>query len=198
MTGHIIAMPRSNVREKLLSTGYRLLFGQGFNATSVQDITEAAGVPKGSFYNHFESKEALAAEAVPFYLEEMISKVQVDDAALPSLERLRKHFQKFAELAYNDELAKGCLLGNFSAELSNQSQVIRQRVADAFDQWTQNLAVDVARAQSAGNVSKDLPPEQLAAALIEAWEGALLLAKAQKDRTPLDRFLNITFPKILS
>ena len=193
-----MTMPRNNVREKLLSSGYHLLFRHGFNATSVQDITEAAGVPKGSFYNHFESKEALATEAVPYYLEEFVSKVQVDDAALPPLERLRQHFQNFADLAYGDQLAKGCLLGNFSAELSNQSQIIRQRVADAFDQWTRNLAADVARAQSAGTVSKDLPPEQLAAALIEAWEGALLRAKVQQDRAPLDRFLNVTFPKILS
>src|SRR5204862_8188502 len=62
-------VPRSSVREELLSAGLETLHRRGFNATSVQDITDAAGAPKGSFYNHFESKEALAAEAVRRYRE---------------------------------------------------------------------------------------------------------------------------------
>src|SRR5262245_47686514 len=68
MTGHIRAV-KPNVREQLLDTGLQILHERGFNATSVQDITEAAGVPKGSFYNHFESKEDLGAEVVLRYLE---------------------------------------------------------------------------------------------------------------------------------
>lgn len=197
MTGHIIGMPRDAVREKLLATGYRLLFRRGFNATSVQDITEAAGVPKGSFYNHFQSKEGLAAEAVRYYMDEMASTAGVYDPTLPPLEKLRKHFEKFAEIAERNEM-EGCLLGNFSAELSNQSSLVRERVVDAFERWTANVAADVARAQSIGAVSNDLSPEELAASLIDAFEGALLRAKAQKNRAPLDRFLNITFPKLVA
>ena len=60
MTGHIRVV-KPNVREQLLETGLQVLHERGFNATSVQDITEAAGVPKGSFYNHFESEEDLGA-----------------------------------------------------------------------------------------------------------------------------------------
>jgi TetR/AcrR family transcriptional repressor of nem operon len=191
-------MPRTTTREKLLSTGYRLLLRRGFNATSVQDITEAARVPKGSFYNHFDSKESLAAEAVRCYMDDLASRGSVDDAALPPLEKLRKHFEDLAGVADKDRLVGGCLLGNFSAELSNQSEVVRQRVADAFDGWAQSLATDVASAQRAGTVSKELSPDELAASLVDAWQGALLRAKAQKDRAPLDRFLSVTFPKILT
>jgi len=61
-------MSKPNVREQILTTGLALLHGRGFNATSVQDITEAAGVPKGSFYNHFASKEALGLEVVQRYV----------------------------------------------------------------------------------------------------------------------------------
>src|SRR5262249_43060960 len=63
------AMPRPSLREQLLTAGLEVLHQKGFNATSVQDITDAAGAPKGSFYNHFESKEALALEALRLYLE---------------------------------------------------------------------------------------------------------------------------------
>ncbi len=60
-------MPRPNVREKIVDAGLRVLIEKGFNGCGVQDITAAAGVPKGSFYNHFESKEALGAEVVERY-----------------------------------------------------------------------------------------------------------------------------------
>src|SRR5262249_24318548 len=68
-TGHIPGVPRPGLREQLLAAGLATFHERGFNATSVQDITDAAGAPKGSFYNHFESKEALAAEAVRRYAE---------------------------------------------------------------------------------------------------------------------------------
>jgi TetR/AcrR family transcriptional repressor of nem operon len=57
-------MAKPNLREEILTAGLATLHGRGFNATSVQDITEAAGVPKGSFYNHFASKEDLGAAVV--------------------------------------------------------------------------------------------------------------------------------------
>jgi len=90
-----MAMARLNVREQLLSVGLDTLHRKGFNATSVQDITEAAGVPKGSFYNHFESKEALGAEAVVKYRETSETwkalRALRDTKAAP-LTRLRKYF----------------------------------------------------------------------------------------------------------
>jgi AcrR family transcriptional regulator len=60
-------MARPNVRQKIVDAGLKILIERGFNGSGVQDITDAAGVPKGSFYNHFESKEALGAEVLKRY-----------------------------------------------------------------------------------------------------------------------------------
>ena len=60
-------MSKPNVREQLIEAGLKTLLGQGFNGSGVQDVADAARVPKGSFYNHFESKEAFAAEALERY-----------------------------------------------------------------------------------------------------------------------------------
>src|SRR5438128_7137702 len=113
-TGHIVSMARVNVREQLLSAGLDTLHRGGFNATSVQDITEAAGVPKGSFYNHFESKEALGAEAVVKYRETSEAwkalRALGDTKAAP-LTRLRKYFESATERALKAESWSGCLLG---------------------------------------------------------------------------------------
>ena len=99
MTGHIGGM-KPNVRDQLLDTGLQLLHERGFNATSVQDITEAAGVPKGSFYNHFESKEDLGAEVVLRYLESSNeTQAVLRDPELSPHARLRKYFEGLVRVA---------------------------------------------------------------------------------------------------
>jgi len=191
-------MARINVHEQLLSAGLNTLHRRGFNATSVQDITEAAGVPKGSFYNHFESKEALGAEVVLRYFEKSEARKRLRDTSVAPLTRLRKYFECVNESALKAEFSSGCLLGNFGSELSNQSPLIRERIAAAFAAWSDEFALVIGEAQRAGAVSKDLPPKALAAFVINAWEGAMLRAKIEKDYGPLQLFLKVAFSKILT
>src|SRR6266550_4218643 len=163
-------MPRPSVREELLSAGLETLHRRGFNATSVQDITDAAGAPKGSFYNHFESKEALAAEAVRRYREKGRVRLSIlQDEKLPPLRRLRKYFESLNQAVVEAGFSAGCLLGNFGAELSTQSALVREQVRKAF-----------------------------AGFVVHAWEGAMVRAKVEKGREPLDLFLKVTFSKILA
>src|SRR5213594_1016327 len=122
-------MPQKNLREQLLSAGVATLHRRGFNATSVQDITDAAGSPKGSFYNHFESKEALAAEAVRKYEERIAAGLNIlKDGKLAPLRRLRKYFESLNQAAIEAKFSAGCLLGKFGAELSGQSPMVCKRV----------------------------------------------------------------------
>ena len=190
-------MPRKNVRDELLAAGLATLHRLGFNATSVQDITEAAGVPKGSFYNHFESKEALGAEAVRAYLERGAARLDaLRDPNVPALLRLRQYFVDLNDLFGQGGSTSGCLLGNFGAELSDQSPLIRERVAEAFEVQAGALAVAIAEAQKAGEISSDIPPKSLASFLINSWQGAVMRAKVEQDRAPLDLFLNVTFAQL--
>ncbi len=194
-------MARPNVREKLLSAGLDTLRRRGFNATSVEDITQAAGVPKGSFYNHFESKEALGAEAVRKYREESESWKAMRvlrDTKMAPLARLRKYFESITERVLKAEPWSGCLLGNFACELSDQSPMIRGQVAAAFAAWSDDVALVIGEAQRAGEISKNFPPTALATFVINAWEGAALRVRADQDRAPLQVFLKVTFSKILA
>ena len=75
----------------------KLFIERGFSACSVQDITEAAGVPKGSFYNHFKSKEALAAEILTQYGEGNTDRSILTNPDVPALIRLKKHFAALNE-----------------------------------------------------------------------------------------------------
>jgi TetR/AcrR family transcriptional repressor of nem operon len=193
-----MAMAKPNVREQLLAAGLDTLHRGGFNATSVQDITEAAGVPKGSFYNHFESKETLGAEVVLRYVENTeAQRAILRETKLAPLARLRKHFERLNQDVARNNYSYGCLLGNFGTELSEQSPLIREQVAKAFVGWSDLIAKVIAEAQTAGAVTKELSPKVLAAFLVSAWEGALMRAKVDKSRAPLDAFLSVGFAKVL-
>jgi TetR/AcrR family transcriptional repressor of nem operon len=191
-------MARHNVREQIVEAGLKTLLKKGFNACGVRDITDAAGVPTGSFYNHFASKEALGAEIVERYGRENPRRKDLRDKALPPLERLRRHFaglnQMYAELGYG----RGCLLGNFSAELADQSPLIRERLAALSASWTKDIEDAVRGAQADHSISSMTDPADLAACLLDAYEGALLRARVEKSGAPLERFITVAFARLLA
>ena len=193
----LAAMPKPNLREDILTAGLAALHSRGFNATSVQDITEAAGVPKGSFYNHFESKEALGAEIVDRYGRNNPRRTALSDTSLLPLPRLRAHFERLNESFASESLGRRCLLGNFSAELAGQSQLIRERLAHLYVSWSTDIATVIAEAQADGSISTKTPAADLAAFLLDAYEGALLRARVEKSGRAFDRFMTVAFTQIL-
>jgi TetR/AcrR family transcriptional repressor of nem operon len=175
------------------------LHRQGFNGTAVQDITDAAGVPKGSFYNHFESKEALALEVIDRYTEEQIRRMAVlSDESIPPVERLRRYFTSLAAIHPGQNYERGCLIGNFSSELADQSRLIRDRLSATFAGWSRAIEACVRDGQKAGEISWDGDPGVLAAFLLNSYEGAVLRMKVEKDGTPLDDFLTVVFSRVLT
>ena len=191
-------MPRPNTKEQLIVAGLNALLEKGFNGVGVQEITEQAGVPKGSFYNHFESKEALGAEIVERYGLNSTRRAILRDKTVPPLQRLRTHFETLNASFVKSKFERGCLLGNFSAELANQSPVIRESLLTLFERWTKDLEVAIADAQSEGTVSSDRDAGDIAAFLLDAYEGTLLRARVQRDRAPFDRFMKLAFDRILT
>jgi TetR/AcrR family transcriptional repressor of nem operon len=190
-------MPQRNLKEQLVEGGSRVLFEKGFHASSVNDIVAAAGVPKGSFYNHFESKEALALEVVARYgASYPLDALRGGEG--PPLERLRRHFELIVERTAERGVGLGCLLGNFSTELAGHSSVIGEYVAGAMDQWSDAVATALTQAQAAGDLDPAHDAETLGAYLVNAYEGAVARAKVSDDRAPLDAFVTITFETLLA
>lgn len=195
MTGHIMtAMKTPTVREKLLQAGLDQFHKAGFNGSSVEDITDLAGVPKGSFYNHFESKEDLAAEVVDRYCE-LGPSALLGDTGVSPVKRLKRYFAALSER--ESGYKRGCLLGNFSSELADHSEAVRRRLETAFDAWVKLVASVIKEAQGAGEVDSKLKPEQLASVLLSTFEGALLRARAANDPKALKEFLGIGFSRLI-
>jgi len=134
-----------NTRNAILEAGTRLFIERGYTACSVQDITEAAGVPKGSFYNHFKSKEALAAEIVTEYGKGSTDRSILTDPEVPALTRLEKHFAALNE--YFSRCNDGCLVGKFMAEVSDDTPQIRARLLGVLSLWSEQISSTIATGQ---------------------------------------------------
>ena len=191
-------MPRPNTREQIVQAGLKCLLERGFNGVGVQDITTEAGVPKGSFYNHFDSKEALGAEIVERYGANSTRREILTDTSIAPLERLRRHFERLNAVFTDAKFERGCILGNFSAELSGQSDLIRAGLRDLYGRWTADLESAVRDAQERGDVTNRTAAADIAAFLLDAYEGALLRARVERTSRPFERFMQLAFGQILT
>ncbi|OMC21461.1 TetR/AcrR family transcriptional regulator [Mycobacterium colombiense] len=191
--------PNPDVPRRLLAAGLDLVHARGFAASGVKDITDAAGVPKGSFYAYFPSKEAFAAAILEHYWADIEARlVPILGADGPARERITRFFHALADEHETGNFLLGCLVGNLSLELGGSSDAVRAELVRILDRWDTAIAECVRSGQSgSGEIRADLDAEQLAAQLIEAWEGAALRGKVTRSRGPYDRFEAVTIPALL-
>src|SRR6202166_1693448 len=128
-------MGKPSNREKILTEGLRVVHERGFAGASVRDIVQAAKGPQGSFTNHFASKEHFCLEILDLYFKDVRAMIQrtLRNDSLPPLKRLRAFVD--AQTKYLNRIGwrNGCLIGNFSAEASEHSEVIRKRLVKIFE-----------------------------------------------------------------
>jgi TetR/AcrR family transcriptional regulator, transcriptional repressor for nem operon len=197
-------MPRPSnpeVRGRLLQAGLDLVHSRGFAASGVKDITDAAGVPKGSFYAYFPSKEALAEAILEHYWSDIQTRLLpiLDDDGRPPQDRITRFFHALADDHEAGDFLLGCLIGQMSLELSTSSERVRAELLRVLDRWDAALTACVRSGQgAAGGVRADLDAAQLASLLIEAWEGAALRGKVTRSRAPYERFESVTVPALLN
>ncbi|MGC4062277.1 MAG: TetR family transcriptional regulator C-terminal domain-containing protein [Aquabacterium sp.] len=193
-------MPRTadktDIPNRLTEAGYALFKQHGYNATGIQQITDQAGVPKGSFYNHFESKEAFAAQIIRNYAQwvENAWHKGLQDAPASPLATIRQLFAMF--IAHHAQSGcQGCLVGNFAAEVVEASPHCRSVLSAVMQDWRGRLAMLIAQAQQAGELREDLDAQTMAGFFWDAWEGALLRTKVDNSVQPLEDALRLMLDK---
>lgn len=191
--------PRPGTRDNLIRAGVKMLHESGYSATGIKDIVDAAKVPKGSFYNHFESKESFGKEVVDVYFDQGLAKLRalLGDDDVPPLERLKTYFSERARGFKAIGYARGCMLGNLSLEVADHSDMIRDRLATHFRTWSGLLETCIADAQETGAIRNRTPAPVLAQFLLNSWEGALLRMRAEKSDAPLKQFIEVVFGSVL-
>jgi TetR/AcrR family transcriptional regulator, transcriptional repressor for nem operon len=190
-------MPRQSMREEIVEAALQRFHTRGYNAAGVKDITRDAGVPKGSFYNHFDSKESLAVVALKRYGEgrRMTDLVNRD---LEPVVRIRRHFESLREEIVDADYTRGCLFGNFGVEVADHSDIIRTAVREGLERWARLVAAALAEARAAGTIRADLDPDTTARFLLNAWEGTLIEVRARRSARAFDSFFTIVFGSLLT
>jgi TetR/AcrR family transcriptional repressor of nem operon len=192
-------MPKPSHREKILHEGLKVVHENGYANASVRDIVRAAGVPQGSFTNHFGSKEAFGLEVIDLYFTnslEVFARTLRNDE-LPPLQRLRNYIDESKNRLNKNSMRTGCLFGNFTAEASEHSELIRLRLVEIFGEVRKNIAYCLRAAVKAGELSPSLDCDETAAFIVSSLQGANLIAKAERSPVPVERFKEILFSTIL-
>ena len=196
------ANPSESVtRRKLLDAGLDEFHSHGFNATGVDTIARTASVPKGSFYNHFGSKQAFGAEVVDCYFERHLVKLRhfLVDTNTPPLQRLRNYFDERIAFFTGTGAKKGCLMGNMALELADSEEIVRSRLASRFDEWALLLRHCIEQAQVEGQLQVQAHADAgtLADFVLNSWEGALLRMKVDRSIEPLKTARHLILTSIL-
>ena len=186
-------------RERLLTEGLKVVHERGYLGASVRDIVQAAGVPQGSFTNHFASKEAFVLEVLDRYYAgsaEIVGRSLMNPRLAP-LERIRAYIRENRERIQHDGVQNGCLYGNLSAEAVDHSEPIRKRLEEIFDGARDAVEACLQAAIADGSAPADTDATCIAAFFVSSLQGAILLAKAQRSLTPIDQFESVLFSSVL-
>ncbi len=180
----------SDTREALLRTGVEILTEKGFSATGIDEILRRVGVPKGSFYHYFDSKEAFGSELIDRYAAYFAHKLDrflLDDSRSP-LERIDGFIANARQGMARHRYERGCLVGNLGQEMGALPEAFRARLMQVFTDWQARFEACLLAARAAGEIPADADCARLAACFWIGWEGAVLRAKLERDPAALDLF----------
>jgi len=192
-------MSKEKTKDLLLEAGKKTFLEKGYNNSGIEAILHEAGVPKGSFYYYFGSKEDFGLKVLDRFAESIGERQEriLGDESVPPLDRLRNYVESVSERLESDRCRKGCLVGNLSQEMADQSEVFRARLEEIFETWVDRYARCIRGAQEAGEVVADLDAHELAEFWLNSWQGAILRAKTMRSVAPLRTFLDVMFGNIL-
>ena len=177
-----------------MEAGLAMLLERGYNDLGIQPLLDETGIPKGSFYHHFASKEDFALQVVDLYMEDVHAGLDecLGDLTRPPLERVRGFFESSRE-KYREQGYLGCLLGGVGQELSGTSEVFRRKIEECFLAIAGRISTCLEEACEKGHLPPDTDCRQMADLLIDCWEGAALRTRLRRDPAPLEAMLDFYF-----
>lgn len=177
-------------RDALIRAGVIALTEKGFAGAALEDILEAAGVPKGSFYHYFPSKESFGLELIDSYALYFAHRLDsfLLNASFTPLDRLRAFTLNAQATMERYGYTRGCLIGNLSQETDLLSEAFRSRLIQVLQDWQQRTGNCLRAAQAAGTLGAAHDCDRLSAFFWIGWEGAVSRAKLERRGEPLSVF----------
>lgn len=184
-----------DTREHILAVGEALIQSRGFTALGLSELLTQAGVPKGSFYHYFASKEAFGVALLERYFDSydgVLSEQLAPNAIGNSRAQLLEYFTSWVTRAGCDGAKTPCLVVKLAGEVCDLSEPMRQTLAAGITRLTRRIALCIRNAMEDGSLAPVENPEGLARTLYGAWIGCALLAKVSHDLEGMEVLLQQT------
>lgn len=190
---------RVDTRKDLVWCGTELLTERGFQITGIEEVLKRVGVPKGSFYHYFKSKDEFGHAVIDNYEQYYARKM---DRIFGNLDRLPvQRLQDFVLNAKNGmakfDFKRGCLIGNLGQELAALDTQFRERLEGVLQSWEQRVTDCLKEAIEIGELAPGQDPKQLSRFFWVGWEGAILRSKLMRSLEPIDQFTTLFFERVL-
>lgn len=175
----------------ILEKGLDLIYEKGYHGVGLQKILDNAGVPKGSFYYYFKSKEDFGLKLIDFYSGNALDFTRsfLDNKEREPKERIFDLFEAVKVRYASEDYLLGCLLGNCSLELGDIS-VFADKISGNFEVWEGLFEKTIEEGQESGNIKSTFSAKEYAAFLLNSWEGALVRMKSERNNKPMNLFID--------
>lgn len=182
---------RCATREGLVKAGMAIFAEQGYTSTGIDRVLREAGVPKGSFYHYFASKEEFGLAVIDAYGrlggDELVR--LFGDPAVAPLDRFGRFVLGAKRSMRKHGYRRGCLIGNFGQEFGCAHESFARRLVTVLEDWQRPVAGCLREAQAAGQIDPVVDPIRLAELFWIGWEGAVMRARLERSSRPLERFM---------
>ncbi|QIQ01907.1 TetR/AcrR family transcriptional regulator [Streptomyces liangshanensis] len=185
---------KTETRRRILDTARRIVVAKGYAAVGINEVLAAAGVPKGSFYHHFGSKDAFGEAMMDSYFGDYFATMDriTADTTKTAAEHLMEYWRYFYDTQAADHCQGGCLVVKLGAEISDLSEAMRLTTKAGTAEIVDRIEAMITRGVTDGSVSVDDLPRATAETLYDLWIGASMIAKIHGSPGQLDRAMTVT------
>jgi TetR/AcrR family transcriptional repressor of nem operon len=193
------AATRKDTRKALVWCGTELLTERGFQITGIDEVLKRVGVPKGSFYHYFKSKDDFGHAVIDNYDDYYAKKMDriFGDTSQSPLQRLVNFTVNAKNGMVKFDFKRGCLIGNLGQELAALDTQFRERLEGVLVSWEKRVSDCLSEAIDIGEVAPGQDPQALSRFFWVGWEGAILRSKLMRSLEPIDQFTSIFFKSVL-
>ena len=185
---------REDIREHILATGQRIMASKGYSAVGLNEILTEAGVPKGSFYHYFGSKDAFGVAMLESYFDDYLASLD-ETLAQPNStmqQRLMDYWQQWQETQSFQDCQGKCLAVKLGAEVADLSEAMRLTLEKGTDGIMMRLTDAIAAGIAEGSLHIKEKPEVVAESLYQLWLGASVMVKIVRNKQPFESAMLLT------
>ncbi len=190
----------AETRDRILEAGSKAIVAKSYNGCGLNEILGAAGVPKGSFYHYFKSKEGFGVAVIEQSADGHSANLRkyFTDRSHSPLNRLRAFYTMAHDHYAEHGPTRQCLIAKLALEIAQLSEPMRAAIKCGYDEWGLLHAKLLREAQAEGELDASVDAEALGNAILHAWEGATIRMQIDQDVSPLTEFMDTVLERLVA